>query len=229
MGKTNYQSLKELTNELAEKLDLLANGGLQLNEIELLTDQAKELYERLVVIRYKAYEDRELPPTQTAEPVLEEEELETIESETPEEDMMMFDFSANDKEVIAEPEEAIVEDESEHVASVNDSHKEKDDEDDKSLNDNFKKEDGSFAKKFEKAAIADLKEHIGINRKFLYVNDLFNGDGNAYNAAIGELNSCASQEEAFSKINKLKTEQGWQADNATAVGFIELVERRYLG
>jgi len=235
MGKTNYQSLKELTKDLVEKLDLLTNGALQLDEIESLTDQAKELYERMVVIRYKAYEGREVEPEQVPEPVQEEQEEEGIvapEPETtqePEEDMMMFDFSGTEEEVSAEPEDELEpEQEPEPIVPANNSIGESDDEEDKSLNDNFKKEDGSFAKKFEKAAIADLKEHIGINRKFLYVNDLFNGDGNAYNAAIGELNSCSSQEEALQKVSKLKEDQGWKADNATAVGFIELVERRYL-
>ena len=94
MGKTNFQSLKELTTSIAEKLDLLASGKLKRAEIEAITEQARELYERLVVIRYKSYESKDVD-TDTSKvsvkPII-EEPIESAESD--DDELMMFDFSS---------------------------------------------------------------------------------------------------------------------------------------
>jgi hypothetical protein len=234
MGKTNFQPLKELTSTLAEKLEQLSNGQLKRTEIEAITDQAREIYERLVIIRFKSYENsanEEVEAIPSAKPV------QPVPEATEHEELMMFDFTASEvAEQSEELESDVVENNSTETSSLepnitvgeekrNISHETSD----KSLNDNFKKDDGSVAGKFEKAPIADLKEHIGINRKFLYVNELFSSDGNAYNAAINDLNSCASKTEALTKIAALKSAHTWKEDNPTVIGFIELVERRYLG
>lgn len=265
MSKTNFQSLKEITTSLNDKVNQLSNGQLSLSDVESLAEEARDLYERLVIIRFKAYETKDRPaeitgaidivePTKTAP----EPQKKPVESEPkPEEDdsMMMFDFSANDEAVDNENDEEIdeeleaeniteeaIEADAEPLPEIIEASNETEEEDspenkptadppldDRSLNDNYKKADASVSAKFEKAAIADLKEHIGINRKFLYVNELFNGDGNAYNAAIGTLNTCGSKNEAFNHLEKLKQTHEWNEENGTVSGFVELVERRYLG
>lgn len=50
-----FKRLGELARELNEKLEALHIGQLSAEELELLTDHSRELYERLVVLRFKAY------------------------------------------------------------------------------------------------------------------------------------------------------------------------------
>lgn len=225
MGKTNFQSLKELTTSLAKKLDMLANGKLKLNEIELITEQAREIYERLVIIRFKSYEEKDESTTPTRNSESETKKSESMDNSVAdeEEDLMMFDFTAVNEENDNSADTIV-----NKPAPKKQESPQKEDGNDSSLNDNFKKADGSVGKKYQKAAITDLKEHIGINRKFLYVNDLFAGDSNAYNLAIGKLNSCATKKDAIQHVEKLKTDQNWDNENSTVVGFIDLVERRYI-
>jgi hypothetical protein len=56
MGKTSHQNLNALAKELTSQLQKLEKGNLAVSELEDLVHHAKEIYERLVVIRHKAYE-----------------------------------------------------------------------------------------------------------------------------------------------------------------------------
>ena len=49
-------TLHQIAQELAAALERLEKGDLQLEEVGPLTDQARELYERLVALRYVAIE-----------------------------------------------------------------------------------------------------------------------------------------------------------------------------
>jgi len=51
-----YKRLKEIATELNNKLDELTIGHLSKQELEQLTEHSRELYERLVVLRFKAYD-----------------------------------------------------------------------------------------------------------------------------------------------------------------------------
>lgn len=57
MGKTSHQNLNDLVKELQDHLQKLNSGNLKLDEMENLVNSAKEIYERLVVMRHKAYEN----------------------------------------------------------------------------------------------------------------------------------------------------------------------------
>src|SRR5688572_6435734 len=57
MGKTSHQHIGALAKELAAQLQKLEKGNLAVNELEDLVNSAKDIYERLVVIRHKAYEN----------------------------------------------------------------------------------------------------------------------------------------------------------------------------
>lgn len=50
-----FQRLSEIARELNAKLEELQGGNLSVAELEQLTNQSRELYERLVVLRFKAY------------------------------------------------------------------------------------------------------------------------------------------------------------------------------
>jgi len=85
-----------------------------------------------------------------------------------------------------------------------------------SIADKFIKEnDNSVAAKISKKKTSDLKSIIGINEKFLFINELFNGNMQDYNEVVNSLNSFTSHEEANSYIISLKKNKEWD-DNSQA-------------
>lgn len=90
------------------------------------------------------------------------------------------------------------------------------------------KPDQTLAHKMQLKPIADLKNAIGINEKFQFVNDLFEGRIELYNDAISRLNSCGSIDNADNIFLDLKTTHTW---NESAEAYNKLrtfVNRRYL-
>ncbi len=239
MSKTNFQTLQDITESLSNRINKLSKGKLSAAEIESLTNDARELYERLIVIRFKSYEQLDEVNT---DDVIEQSETEVVPvidkgnvKETdnivvPEDDgMMMFDFSepvVESKSVeVKTKEEQVVDDEVESDAAktVGDV-----DAIEKSLNDNFKDDHKSLGDKFTKSPIDDLNTSIGINKKFSFISELFAGDSDAYNAAIAKLNAFDAKESAFAYLESVKETNQWIDDNEVAASFVDLIERRYL-
>lgn len=91
------------------------------------------------------------------------------------------------------------------------------------------KEDKSLAGKLQKNPIADLKKAIGINQKFAFINELFDGDSNSYNTAIDKINSFTEHQQAVSFIEtELVPVYGWTPDGESYVQLQELISRRFI-
>jgi len=90
-----------------------------------------------------------------------------------------------------------------------------------------KKNDESVREKIQHNKITDLKSAIGINEKFQFINELFDGNMKEYTVAIDQLNSFSSNTEAESYIANLEEVYKWKPDNNIADNFKELVERRF--
>ena len=52
-----FKRLQQLAQDLQEKLQALSGGNLSATELENMTEHSRELYERLVVLRFKAFAD----------------------------------------------------------------------------------------------------------------------------------------------------------------------------
>ncbi len=89
------------------------------------------------------------------------------------------------------------------------------------------KQDKSIAAKMQKTQIIDLRTSIGINDKFLFINELFEGDMKSYNDAIDKLNSFNNLNEAIVSINLLRIEYSWKTNDEAFIKLIELIEGRY--
>lgn len=76
-------------------------------------------------------------------------------------------------------------------------------------------DDNSIASKVNPAVVRDLKTAIGINDKFLFINELFKGDPSVYNKAIDNLNTAGGAHEASAAIESYRSEYTW-ADNSEA-------------
>ena len=82
--------------------------------------------------------------------------------------------------------------------------------------------------KLTEAAVKDLKKAIGINDRFLYINELFRGDEVMYERSIKTINSFSIFPEAEYWIRReLKTKLGWVDAEPTVKQFDQLVKRRF--
>ena len=91
-----------------------------------------------------------------------------------------------------------------------------------------KTESTSIAEKLEKTPLADLKSAIGLNRKFQFINTLFEGDGGAYDSAIQFLNQDENAAEVSSWITEnLPKEFEDEDEQNVLIAFIDLIERRH--
>ena len=97
-----------------------------------------------------------------------------------------------------------------------------------SLNDRLKEIKIEISEKLTETPVKDLKKAIGINDRFLYINDLFRGDEVMYERSIKTINSFLIWPEAEYWIRReLKTKLGWTDDNETVKQFDQLVKRRF--
>ena len=71
--------------------------------------------------------------------------------------------------------------------------------------------------------IKNLVDAFSLNDRYLYSNELFQKDMNAFNTLIKSIDSCTSLEEA----KEIITKENWDFENEQVLSFIELVERRF--
>lgn len=97
-----------------------------------------------------------------------------------------------------------------------------------SLNDRLKEQKVEVAHKLKEAPIKDLRKAIGINDRFLFINDLFKGDEPMYDRSIKTINNFNIFSEAeFWMRRELRLKLAWDDDNPNVQHFYDLVRRRF--
>jgi hypothetical protein len=97
-----------------------------------------------------------------------------------------------------------------------------------SLNDRLKQGKAELMEVLKETPIKDLRKAIGINDRFLFINDLFRGDEVMYERSIKTINSFNIYPEAEYWISReLKVKLGWDNDLAAVLQFDQLVKRRF--
>lgn len=87
----------------------------------------------------------------------------------------------------------------------------------------------SVAEKMKYQPIADLKNAIGINEKFLFIQQLFRGNLQQYNEAIEKINLHSDSKNAFTFIQtSFAVIYGWNDNHDSVQAFYELVHRRFM-
>ncbi|HEX7410820.1 MAG TPA: hypothetical protein VF298_01640 [Bacteroidales bacterium] len=108
------------------------------------------------------------------------------------------------------------------------------------LADKFRDEKRSISEKLSQQTIADksigsklrlkiidLRSAIGINDRFIFINELFEGDMRMYDDMLGRLNTCASLQEAIEVFNHAKAVQGWSDELSSVERLLDFIHRRY--
>ncbi|HEY2721114.1 MAG TPA: hypothetical protein VGI82_05295 [Chitinophagaceae bacterium] len=97
-----------------------------------------------------------------------------------------------------------------------------------SLNDRLKQEKTEVVELLKHEPIKDLRKAIGINDRFVFINDLFRGDEAMYERSIKTINSFYIFPEAEYWINReLIVKLGWDRDHEIVKHFYHLVKRRF--
>jgi hypothetical protein len=253
-----FKSIPELIQSLNQLAMRINKGSVGLEEFEVTLRDARELYERLVILRYKAIEDRNLmgmsqqqpmsaaePPVQTktppAEPNLAPKQISLIDSieeiaredvpeEAPRETPKQPEPEVEVKKPAPEPPVKKEEPKPEPAEAEKAAQKPAPEKTMSTLNEAISNASAgnTLADQLSHSKIDDLNVAIGLNQKFRFIKELFDGDSDAYKKAVKNLNQCADYSEAQQIIeNELMKPYGWDEENQTTMVFLGLVERRY--
>ncbi len=108
-----------------------------------------------------------------------------------------------------------------------------------SLNTKYKSDAPSLNEKMqsEKVTVADqlkseqsdlLSEAISVNQKYLFVNDLFDGDGDAFNTALEKIEKCQNFDESVEVlINGYAKQNNWDMTSEVVKELLKIVFRRF--
>ena len=97
-----------------------------------------------------------------------------------------------------------------------------------SINDQLKQREPEVAHGFNDTPIRDLKKAIGINDRYLFINELFRGDEIMYERSVKTINGFNIFPEAQYWIEReLKLKLGWNNDSIAVEHFDQLVKRRF--
>ena len=88
-------------------------------------------------------------------------------------------------------------------------------------------EDNSLAAKLQQNPGRDLKSAIGINDKFLFVNELFGGSMEKYTKSIENLNDLKTLNGAMIYLNELKIELQWNSSNEAYLKLKDLITSKF--
>lgn len=253
MDTDHYQNIQQIIKSLKKCAAALEKGELSVDEVHKMVNLSRELYERLVVLRYKAIdhlvkEDKDksvnfrigssgkvaqnqtslidaIDEFESTEQELPEEAVEETVEEAVEEipEEVHIDFE--------EVEEVEVEEVSEVEPKKATAITTEEDQEDVSINDKMQdlQSEESLASKLERGPLESLKKAISLNQKFQFINELFAGESEQYDKAIKRIDKLGSSEEALDYTQKdLGSEHGWDLESDLVLQLVDLIERRFL-
>jgi len=84
------------------------------------------------------------------------------------------------------------------------------------------------AEKLVKQSVSDLPSAIGVNERYLFINELFDGDGETYQIAIEQLNGFDHIQDAMKYVrDELSDKFNWDQEQESTISFYALIEKRY--
>ena len=96
------------------------------------------------------------------------------------------------------------------------------------IHDQLKQASNDISTGFQETPIRDLKKAIGINDRYLFINELFRGDEIMYERSLKTINGFNIFPEAQYWIEReLKLKLGWKVSSVAVEHFDQLVKRRF--
>lgn len=237
-------SLYNLALDLTKKIKkLIKDQNLNDSEIanielDITLEKIRKLYDTILTIKESKKEKTSGIVVEQKKTLITEIKKEEVEEEHPKnhysteiangEIIFEVETEEKDKTGLSEDEEE-VQDETDPVNLFSETATINPDKIEESVIDRFseKDQDESIADKMQKDKITDLKNAIGINEKFYFINELFNGNMKDYNEAIEHLDKSSSLEEAKQIIENQKTAGGWEEESEGLIQLMDFVERKF--
>ncbi|MBC8319200.1 MAG: hypothetical protein H8E34_00590 [Bacteroidetes bacterium] len=89
------------------------------------------------------------------------------------------------------------------------------------------KEEPNIGDKMQKSQVLNIREAIGINEKFLFINELFNGDLGRYNSILDDINGLTTKQGVDTYLFELKIQLQWSDDNDAYLRLKEILDRKF--
>jgi len=221
-------------------------------DMDLLIEKTRDIYDKLIqldglTITFETeiphQNEKEIEETETVETVdIKVEEIEKEEAKAEEEAEITEEdikVEVHVEEIVDEVEEQI--EEAQEKKELREDFLEEKEETEKStidlftssagptLSDTFSEgEQPTIADKINKEGVNELREAIGINEKFLFINELFNGDLGRYNKVIDELDELTTIEGVNTYVLELKIQSQWADDNIALIKLTDLLNRKFV-
>ncbi len=225
----------ELDEEISEptKSEVPNYGEEILKEIdEFESQEAIDVYE--TPVEDSITEDFSLNTSESQNEVI-EEEPEIVVNITHKETESVFDDTATEEEIILEDTDShenkeLPKEKPEDIEQISEKiSAEPEAEIKKEINDTVAQNHTSLADKLRANSIQKLADSIALNERFLFSNELFNGNMEAFKRALTELDHIASLADAQRYINvQLKEENQWDMESEIVEKFITLIKRRFI-
>ena len=229
--KTNQEAI----NANLAKIESIG-GSVNKSLLRELIQDARELHEGSVILSYILFDEQNKKSEQLEIQLQEKEPLpqvsNSVESEHEVEDGVneALEFTQEEKTKTEKDtqtiddipsQEEIVEQLENEIASAISSNSSG------LLYDSQEEEDNSLAAKLARKKIENLNSAIGINEKFLFTNELFDGNTEHFLKTIEELNNCVSLTEATDKLIEVAQKRSWIVDEEPYQKLQSLLSRKY--
>jgi len=89
------------------------------------------------------------------------------------------------------------------------------------------KPDESIGLKLQHASVSDLMKSIDMNLKFLFVKNLFKGNGSAFTEEINRINSIGKLHDAIKYVDEIRNKYNWDDKSEAYTELYKLVLRKY--
>jgi len=97
-----------------------------------------------------------------------------------------------------------------------------------SLNDKLQKEQTTLADQLNNKKVTSIKDTLTINQRFMFVNELFEGNTEAFGTMLDEIEGCNSYAEALLIIErKSQSDFNYDMDSEAAKELVSLIARRF--
>ena len=215
------QELNEIIKNIVEHSESFpANRPIPSLEVSAVISKVNKMQERLAVLKYLLeVQENQQKATPSQEPTSTQEE-ELVAPESAVSEIIIT-------EQVAEPEAPVIE--TPEATQQEEQEKEPQEKmEDKVISATEDlKANQEVAQKLSRTPIKSLKEAFSLNDRYLYANELFDKNMEAFNNLIKTIDESSNINEANEKLITAKTQYNWDEENNFYVEFSILVERRF--
>ena len=233
----DYKHTIDILSENIKELDEIISGFKALERIpeldlDLVLDRTRNLYEILLLLKksVKINDSEDIASVNKTNPEQPAEVVVPTEEQEP-------NKAPDDKSDIIELETAHTEVSKSHETDTEEKKKQPE-EAPEILSDRFKKQTTllneditqtkpvyNLSSRLQTKPITNIQNAIGLNDKFLFINELFNGDADKYNVTIETLNKATDFNEAY---NFLVDNFQWDMDSELVQKILDLIRRKLI-